>query len=431
MDKKNKTTSISKNDEKFCVGLDIGTWKICATVLSNSPQEIEPTILGVGIIERKRNKGRHGKVDNIQHTTLDIESAINSAKTQSNLDFKSVVVGICNQNIRFQESRGVVSVNSQNRVITDEDVQRVLEEARQIGLTQEYQTIHVIPQEFIINNNLKGIVNPIGMSGNRLEVQTKVISALALDIKNISLCLEKNGLEVESFVFEPLATALAILDEDEMELGVAIVDVGELTTDVAIFLDGVMRFASSVPFAGRHITDDIRQVMNIVFSQAEEIKKQSGHCYIDTLRENRQIMVPGIRGRKPMTFSRKQICQVIQPRLAEIFELAKEELEKSNLIHRLGAGIVLTGGTVLIEGVEDLASDVFGMPVRIGYPSDLNYKGLAQEVNKPFFSTSVGLALWGLKNTNIKQETNKSSDVQRNGKKVGLWQKVVELFKNL
>ncbi|MEJ5286522.1 MAG: Cell division protein FtsA [Candidatus Kapaibacterium sp.] len=422
----------SKQSEKISVGLDIGTWKVCAVVLSQTDGSEMPTILGVGITERKRSKARHGRIDNVENTKLDIRDAIDAAVLQSNVQISSVNVGLMNKLVKFHESRGLVSISSTNKIISEKDVQRVLDEARLIDLPTEYQIIHILPQEFIINNNIREIVNPVGMSGSKLEVEAKIVSALSIDIKNIGLCLEPNNLEIENIVLQPLGTGLAVLDEDEMELGVAVVDVGELFTEIGVFVDGLLKFASTIPVGGRYITEDIRVLLNTVFSQAEEIKKQYGHCYLPSLHEDKQIMIAGSKSRRPLTFMKSQLCRIIQARMSEIFRLASEELKKSGFVSKLGAGIVLTGGTMMIEGVEDLGVEVFGMPVRIGLPSDLNYSGLTQEVNKPYFSTAVGLALYGLKHSkNISFEKNGVNTDSKNESKNSFFNKIVEFFKKI
>lgn len=425
---KGKETRIS---EKISVGLDIGTWKVCAVVLSQSSEGSIPTILGVGITERKRSKARHGRIDNIENTKEDISEALESAIRQSNIDVKSVNVGLMNKFVKFHESRGLVSISSPDKIISQSDVQRVLEDAKKIDLASDYEIIHILPQEYIINNNIKEIVNPVGMSGSKLEVDAKIVSALSLDIRNISLCLEPNGIEIENIVLQPLGTGLAVLDEDEMELGVAVVDIGELFTEVGIFIDGLLKFASILPIGGRYITEDVRVLMNTVYSQAEEIKKNYGHCYLPSLHEDKQIMVSGTHSRKPFAFLRSQLCRIIQARMEEIFHLAYEELKRSGLVNKLGAGVVITGGTTMIEGVEDLGTEVFGMPVRVGLPSDLSYGGLTQEVNKPYFSTAVGLALYGLKYQKIDKIERNGYDNSKSKRKSTILDKVVEFFKKI
>jgi len=430
MEKKSKISELGKDIEKVSVGVDIGSWKVCAVVLAQSQKDHAPTILGVGIKER-RSKPRYGKIDNIDYTVKDIEEAIQTAMLQSNVSISKVNVGIINQNVKFTDSRGIVSISSSHRVIDEEDVQRVLSEAKPSDIPLDYKIIHILPQEYIINNTFGKIINPIGMSGSKLEVLAKVVSVPSLDVENISLCLKRNNLELGEIVLEPIATGLAVLDEQELESGVALVDVGELSTEVAIFIDGVLRYFASVPLGGRHITDDMRTLMKVVYAQAEEVKRNYGHCYLPMLREDKQIIVPGIKGRKPMTFTRSQICRYIQPRMEEIFTLALESLRSSGLINKLELGVVLTGGSMLIEGVEDLASQVFGMPVRLGTPSDLNYQGLSQEVNKPYFSTAVGLAIYGLKNSTTKEKVEFVQTEDGIAKKGKFWDMVINFFKKL
>lgn len=428
--KKDNRKDLKNEMEKVSVGLDIGSWKISVVVLAQNSNDQTPSILGVGFKPRK-NKPHYGKIENIEYTAKEIQEVIQSVILQSNVTFSEVNVGINNQNVRFIDTRGIVSIGSTSKVITEDDVKRALDGAKPTELPNDYRLIHILPQEFIINNNLKNIINPIGMSGNRLEVLAKVVSALSLDIENINLCLQRNNLKIGEIVLEPIATGLAVLDEQEMESGVALIDVGELSTDVAIFFDGVLRYSKSVPLGGRHITDDMRTLMRIVYNQAEEVKRNYGHCFLPMLRDDKAIMIPGIKGRKPMTFTRSQVCKYIQPRMEEIFSFALDELRKSGFIRKLELGVVLTGGSMLIEGVEELASQVLGMPVRVGTPSDLNYRGLSQEVNKPYFSTAVGLAMYGLKKpfANLHQDfVNTQNDDSTKKKFID---KIVDFFKHL
>jgi len=428
----NRQRADIKPKDRISVGLDIGTWKVCAVVLSQSEENSLPTILGVGITERKRSKARHGRIDNIENTKEDINDAIKSAVLQSNVEITSVNVGLMNKFVHFYETRGLVSISSPNKIISKNDVRRVLDEAKTVDLPSDYSIIHILPQEYIINNNISKIINPVGMSGSKLEVRAKIVSATSSDIKNIGLCLEPNGLSIENIVLQPLATGLAVLDEDEMELGVAVIDIGELNTEIGIFIDGLLKYAATIEIGGRYITEDIRVVLNTVFSQAEEIKKAYGHCYLSGLHEDKQIMVAGTKTRRPLTFLRSQLCKIIQARMAEIYRFAADEIKKSGLSNKLSSGIVLTGGSMMIEGAEDLGVEVFGMPVRIGLPSDLNYGGLTQEVNKPYFSTAVGLALYGLKN-------GKDSSFARNGasnesdksQKSTIFSKIIDFFKKI
>lgn len=432
MEFKHQKYKENKPTVKVSVGLDIGTWKVCAVVLSQTTESNVPTILGVGITERKRSKARHGRIDNIENTKEDISDAVKSAVRQSNIDIVPVNVGLMNKFVKFNESRGLVSISSPDKIISEFDVRRVLDDSKKIDLSSDNVIIHILPQEYIINNNIKEIINPVGMSGSKLEVEAKIVSALGLDIKNIGLCLEPIGLKVENIVLQPLATGLAVLDEDEMELGVAVVDIGELFTEIGIFIDGLLKFASILPIGGRYLTEDIRVLLNTVYSQAEEIKKNHGHCYLQSLHEDKQIMVSGTNTRKPLVFQRSHLCKIIQARMEEIFQLAFEELKKSGLVGKLGAGVVLTGGTMLIEGVEDLGTEVFGMPVRIGLPSDLNYGGLTQEVNKPYFSTAVGLALYGLKNQGVENFGANGTDSSFKPEKKGtFFKKVIDFLRNI
>lgn len=378
------------NELPISVGLDLGTSKVCALVTSPNTDDDTLKILGIGIAESEGLN--RGVVVNIEKTIRSIKKVIEQAEQQSGIKIKEVTVGIAGDHIDSIKTRGIIGISNNEQEITQADVDRLLSDASKIAIPSERQILHVIPEEFIIDGQ-DGITDPIGMSGIRLEAQVNIITGLKTAINNIHRCVERLGIKVKDVILEPIASSKSVLLEAEKEIGVAIVDIGGGTTDVAIFHEGIYKFTSVFALAGKHVTDDVRTVLGIVNSQAEKIKRDYGHCYQSSIMNDDVFMVPGIGGRKPMEIKKSQLCEIIEPRMRELFEFALAEIHRSGFADKLGAGVVVTGGTTLLNGTEDLAREVFGMPVKIGIPTNLTYSGLAPEVGSPIYATSVGLAL--------------------------------------
>lgn len=388
--------------QKVTVGLDIGTSKICCLVASPDQTPNSLNILGIGITES--DGLNRGVVSNLDRTVSSIKRAVDQAEQQSGIEIKELVVGIAGDHIQSFQTRGIVGISNPDHEITVRDVARVLEESRNVAIPSERKILHVIPQEFIIDGQ-DGITDPVGMSGVRMEVNVHIVTGLQTAISNIHRCLEKLNLNIKEVVLEPLASSRAILDDEEMEVGVAMIDIGGGTTDIAIYEENIIRFTSVIAIGGKQVTDDVRKGLGIIASQAERIKREYGHAHLDSILKDDIFMIPGIGGRRPIEITKSFLCQIIQPRMEEIFEFALNEIRKSDYAGSLGAGIVLTGGCVLLRGVEELAQDVFGMPVKIGSPSGISYSGLAPEIENPIYSTSVGLALFGLKTKEMQDDT--------------------------
>lgn len=415
-------------NNNIVVGLDIGTNKVCALVAKPGQNPGELEILGIGITESEGLT--RGVISNIEKTVKTIKKVIDQAEQQSGMKISRVTVGIAGDHIESFQTRGIIGISSESQEICQEDVDRLLENARNVKIPSERKILHVMAQEFIIDGQ-DGITDPIGMSGVRLEADVHIITGLQTAIKNIYKCVERCGLEVEDVVLEPIASSRALLTEEEKEIGVGIIDIGGGTTDLAVFQDGIIRFSSIIGIAGQHVTDDIRQGIGIVAQQAERIKREYGHCFGPSIMKNEVFMIPGIGGRKPMEVSKEELCRIIQPRMEELFEFALAELSRSGFIDKLGAGIIITGGTCLLKGSEDLAQEVFRHPVKLGIPSGISYSGLAPMVESPIYSTGVGLALFGLDKLeidydalkNIKEETedtpkvDNSKNISDNAKK--------------
>ena len=402
-------SSTLNNGLPISVGLDIGTSKICALVTSPDPTSNTLKILGIGIAESEGLN--RGVVVNIEKTIRSIKKVIEQAEEQSGIKIKEVTVGIAGDHIEAIKTRGIIGISNSEQEITQNDVDRLLKDASKIAIPSERKILHVIPQDFIIDGQ-DGITDPIGMSGIRMEANVNIITGLKTAINNIYRCVERLDIKVKDVILEPIASSKSVLLDAEKEIGVAIVDIGGGTTDVAIFEEGVYRFTSVFALAGKHVTNDIRKVLGIVTNQAEKIKRDYGHCHGNSIMKDEVFMVPGIGGRKPMELQKSQLCEIIQPRMQELFEFALAEINRSGYANNLGAGIVVTGGTALLNGTEELAKEVFGMPVKIGIPTNLSYSGLAPEVSSPVYSTAVGLALNGIGDINSFEIEDLTNEVE-------------------
>jgi len=374
------------------VGLDIGTSKVCVIVAARNEDDGGVHVLGIG--HAPSDGLNRGVVVNIEKTVRSIRAAVDQAEQQSGVKINAVTVGIAGDHIQSTPSRGVVTISNAERVVGQADVDRLLEDARRVAMPSDRRILHVIPQEYIIDGQ-DGIHDPVGMAGLRMEATVHVISALVTATQNIYRCVERAGLTVEDVVLEPLASGYAVLDEDEKEVGVALVDIGGGTTDIAVFVDGAIRHTAVIGIAGRMVTEDIRRGLGIIGEQAERVKQEYGYALETLILNDQTFSIPGIGGRRPMELTRRMLCQVIQPRMEEILEFVLIELKKSGYLSNLSAGVVLTGGGALLRGSTELAQAVLGLPVKIGIPS-LGGAALAPEVERPIFATAVGLVKYAL-----------------------------------
>ncbi len=380
------------NDRRqIVVGLDIGTSKVCAIVAERDDDSVHGIhVLGIG---HSPSEGlNRGVVVNIEKTVRSIERAVEQAQQQSGVAVRSVSVGIAGDHIQAFPSRGVVTISNPDRVVTQQDVDRLLEDAQRVMMPSDRSILHVIPQEYIIDGQ-DGIFDPVGMSGLRMEANVHIITGLVTAAQNIYRCVERAGLVVDDIVLEPLASSYAVLDDEEKEIGVALIDIGGGTTDIAIFEDRTIRHTAVIGIAGRMVTDDIRRGLGIIGEQAERIKREYGYAMESMILNDDVFMIPGIGGRKPMEISKRMLSQIIQPRMEEILEFVLVELKKSGYFRRLSAGAILTGGGALLRGSVELAQDVLGIPVKLGIPSGFGGSALAPEVQSPIYSTAVGLVI--------------------------------------
>lgn len=391
---------------EIVVGLDIGTTKIVAIVgRRNEFGKIE--ILGMG---KSESFGvARGVVQNIDQTVQSIQTAVTEAEAKSGVDIKVVNVGIAGQHIRSMQHRGIKTRVSNELEISQNDVDSLIDDMFKLMMAPGEEIIHVLPQEYIIDNE-SGIKNPIGMSGNRLEANFHIITGQIAAARNIYKCVQKAGLEVSELTLEPLASADAVLSNEEKEAGVVLVDIGGGTTDVAIFQDGIIRHTAVIPFGGNVITEDVKEGCTIIKSQAELLKIKFGSALASENQENEIVSIPGLRGRAHKEISVRNLSAIIQARMEEIVEHVYYEIKHSGYEKKLIAGIVVTGGGAQLKHVSQLVEYITGMDTRIGYPNEHLAKG-SEEVTSPLFATSVGLVMKGLQ-TLDKQNKKMSSTTE-------------------
>ncbi|MDG2049372.1 MAG: cell division protein FtsA [Myxococcota bacterium] len=377
---------MARKDE-LIVGLDIGTTKICAIVAEQTESGID--VVGIGT---HPSRGlRKGVVVDIDATVASIKQAVEEAELMADCEITSVYAGIAGGHIRAFNSHGVVAVK--DREVRESDVKRVIDAAKAVAIPMDREVIHVIPQEFIIDDQ-DGIREPLGMSGVRLEAKIHIVTAAVTSAQNIVKCCNKAGLNVIDIVLEPLASAQAVLSDDERELGVCMIDIGGGTTDIAVFQDGSIKETAVLGLGGYHLTNDIAVGLRTPFNEAERIKKKFGLASARYLAGDDAITVPSVGGRRPREVSRKILCEVVEPRVEEILSLARGEVMRSGLEDKIPSGVVLTGGASALGGLSELAEEIFEAPVRCGVPSHVG--GLQDVVRSPMYSTGVGLVLFGL-----------------------------------
>ena len=369
------------------VGLDIGTTKI-SCIVADQASSGELRVVGVG---NAPSEGlRRGVVVDLDKTVASIQRAVEEAERMAGFDVKGVYAGIAGDHIRSINSRGVIAVARKDNEIAQADVDRVVEAAKAIAIPMDREIIHVIPQEFLVDDQ-DGIKDPVGMSGVRLEAEVHIITGAVTSAKNICRAIQRVGLKVYDLVLEPLASAQAVLDDDERGLGVVLLDIGGGTTDVAVFHEGSIRHTAIIPFGGASVTSDIAIGLRTPIDKAEALKIQFGCALASLVPAEQMLAVSGVGGRTDREISRHVLASMIEPRMEEIFALANKEVRKNHFAELLGGGIVLTGGTSLLPGIAELAEQVFEMPVRLGSPRGVG--GLAENVADPRFSTGVGLVL--------------------------------------
>lgn len=382
-----------KND-KIVVGLDIGTTKVCAIVgRKNEFGKID--ILGVG--SAISTGVSRGMVSNIPKTVEAIEAAVTQAKQRSNIDIKKVQVGIAGWHIKSTPNHSMLVRSNMETEINQDDLDRLTADMHKISLPADEQIIHIIPQDYTVDGE-GGIKDPIGMAGLRLEGNFHIITGNVNAARNIYKCVTKAGLVVEDMILEPLASADAVLTEEELEAGVALVDIGGGTTDMAIFHDGIIRHTAIIPFGGAIITDDIHEGCSVMRNQAEKLKVLHGSAIPEENRPDDIIVVPGLRDKSPKEISVRNLASIIHARVEEIFNHVNYEIKASGLEKKLIGGIVLTGGGAQLKHLPQLVEYLTGLDVRVGYPNEHLAKGMVDEVKSPMFATGIGLVIKGLNN---------------------------------
>jgi len=368
----------------------VGTTKICAIIAEADPGG-GLDVIGVGAAASRGL--RKGVVVNIDSTVEAIKQAVAEAEQMAGVEVAAVYAGVAGGHIRGVNSRGAVAVSGKDREVSGDDVERAVEAARAINLPQDREIIHVLPQTFLVDDQ-DGVREPIGMSGVRLEVETHIVTGAVRSVQNVVRSVNRAGLAVQDIVLEPLASAEAVLLADEKELGVILVDIGGGTTDVALYRDGAVWHTAILPLGGDHISNDIAVGLRTPAGDAEDLKRRHGCALTALVAAEETIDVPSVGGRKARQLSRQILSEIIQPRVEEIFTLVARDLAKAGFRDAAPAGVVVTGGTSILEGVPEVAERVFDLPVRRGIP-DVGGR-LAESLKSPVYATGVGLALWGL-----------------------------------
>ncbi|HWV14081.1 MAG TPA: cell division protein FtsA [Cellvibrio sp.] len=409
----------SVSDNKMIVGLDIGTSKVVAIVGSITP-EGQLEIVGIG---SHRSTGlKKGVVVNIESTVLSIQRAVEEAELMAGCQIHSVYAGIAGSHIRSLNSHGIVAIR--DREVFAQDLERVIDAAQAVAIPADQKILHILPQEFLIDEQ-DGVKEPLGMSGVRLEAKVHLVTCAVNAAQNIEKCIRRCGLEVEDIILEQLASSYSVLTDDEKELGVCVVDIGGGTTDIAIFKDGAIRHTGVIPIAGDQVTNDIAMALRTPTPNAEEIKIKYACALAKLTSPDETIKVPSVGDRQPRDLSRQALAEVVEPRYDELFTLVQSELRRSGYEDLIAAGIVLTGGTAKMEGVVELAEEIFHMPVRLGAPQGV--RGLSDIVNNPIYSTAVGLLIYAMKqqHQDVGRSTHNNKESQGS-----LFGRIKKLFQN-
>lgn len=380
---------MSEEQGNIIVGLDIGTTKICAVVGEVNEGAIK--IIGIG--SHPSIGLRKGVVVNIESTVNSIEKAIEEAELMAGCEIKSVYAGIAGSHIKGFNSHGVIAIKG--REVIQGDIDRVIDAARAVAIPLDREVIHILPQEYIVDDQ-DGIVDPLGMTGVRLEAKVHIITGAVTSAHNMIKCCNKAGLDVCDIVLESLASSEAVLSNEEKDLGTALVDFGGGTTDLAIFTGGSIRHTAVLGLGGNNLTNDIAVGLRTPMAEAERIKIKHGCCLNAMIQKDQTIEVPSVGGRKARILSRQILTEILEPRVEEVFSLVDQEIVRSGFKELIAAGMVITGGSSLLEGMPEMAEQIFNLPTRLGYPKGVS--GLIDVVNSPMYATAVGLIIYGVFN---------------------------------
>jgi cell division protein FtsA len=389
---------------EYVTAIDIGTTKIVA-IVGKKDRNGKLKILGLGTA--KSTGVKRGVVSNVEETGSGIQQAVQIAEKESGVKFRDVYVGIAGQHIKSLRNRGYRHITNPEMEITADDVKALTEDMYKIPIEAGEEIIHVIPQSYAVDNET-GVKNPVGMFGKRIEGNFHVVVGQIFSARNLNKCIERGGMKINKLILEPLASSTAVLTEDEKEAGVALIDIGGGTTDVAVYYDGIIRHTAVIPFGGNAVTSDIRKGCSILSRYAEALKVQYGSALSDLASKNKVVTIPGISGRDSKEISFHILANIIQARMEEIIEAIMYEIENSGFANQLGAGLALTGGGAMLRHLSELVKFRTGLDVRLGYPDNDLAKGYNDNVNNPVFSTGIGLIIKGfedMENRIKKQES--------------------------
>lgn len=407
-----------ENSGEIIVGLDIGTTKI-ACIVGRKDKHDKIEVLGVGKTESIGVK--RGVVANIEHTVQSIKTAVAMAEQKSNVEIKSVHVGIAGQHIRSLQHSGNIIRKNPEKEISNDEINQLTQSMYGLNMSPGEEIIDVIPQEYIVDNE-SGIRQPVGMLGNTLEANFHIIIGQTAAARNIYKCIQKAGLETVNLILEPIASALAVLSDEEKEAGVVLVDIGGGTTDIAIFQDDIIRHTAVIPFGGDVITEDVREGCTIIKKHAEELKVKFGSALASENRDDEVVAIPGLRGRPPKEITLKNLASIIQARMEEIVDQIYFEIKNSGFEKKLIAGIVLTGGGAQLKHIDQLTEFTTGMDTRIGYPNEHLSNSVSDDMASPMYATGVGLVIHGIERAALDAALH-SADEQEPEEKNGFWKK--------
>lgn len=400
-------------NSNIIVGLDIGTTKICAIAAEIDSGE---TLDIVGVGTSKSEGLRKGVVVNIEKTVQSIKKAVEECELMCGQQIHSVYAGIAGHHIRGTNSHGMVTVY-RNRVVSEEDIRRVID-AAQVLIPNDREVLHILPQEFIVDDQ-DGVQNPLGMSGTRLEVNVHIVTGSVTSAQNIIKCCNQADLDVEDIVLEPLASSQAVLSPDEQEVGVVLVDIGGGTTDITIYSEGSIVHTAVLALGGDHLTKDVTIGLSTPLMEAEEIKHNHGVAMVSMVEKDEMVQVSGVGGRRNRKIKKEVLAEIIEDRFREIFEFIATEIEKSQYRNVIASGVVITGGTCIMPGSDELATAVLNIPVRVGFPE--NISGIQELIYSPKYATSVGLVRYGI---------NSQSKLQFSGDETNVFHKVSRRMKD-
>lgn len=403
---------------EIAVGLDLGTTKICAVIAEEVPGGWN--IIGVGNAPSEGLK--RGVVVDVEGTVAAVRLAVDEAQLMAGVEVESVYAGIAGVHIESLNSRGVIGVGGKGFEIGAEDRDRVIEAARAVAIPFDREVLHVLPQEFVVDDQ-RGIRDPVGMSGVRLETSVHIVTGAATAAQNITKSIERAGIGVRALLLEPLAAGRAVLEADERDMGVCLVDIGGGTTDVAIYVGGGVSHTAVIGLGGQNVTNDVGLCLRTSLPHAERVKREFGVAVAAGIGAGETVSMPGIAGREPRQIDRGELAAIIEARMAEIFTMVAEQVAVAGATRSLGAGVVLTGGGALLEGAVDLAEEILGMPARLGAPSGLG--GLGERVTSPTYATALGLVLMGME----KEREGGRPAKRRLRDQAGLWNRLLQWFK--